>query len=903
MLNGRSFRSLVVVLGLTTLAEVALGQTAEVDPVETALDHLRAESFTRSALGPDDTTIEARDLNTTRRGEVTSVWVRQRLAGIEIHGADVSVVIAPDGRVLQQHESLSRRSQKQAPSPQPSLSARDAIESAANHLQLERTAPLEALTPPVGAELATRFSRGGLSLDEIPARLNYVPTSDGPLRLAWNLVLRVPSNEHWWNLLVDAENGEILERYDWVRRDSYRVFELPLESPDEGVRTLATDPADATASPYGWHDTDGLAGAESSQTVGNNAETQEDTDGNDFGGLRPSGGAGLDFEFPLDLNQPPGDSQEAAITQLFYSTNRAHDIFYAYGFDEASGNFQRNNYGRGGLAGDPVIADAQDGAGMNNARFGSPPDGTEGRMEMFLFDEGSNTAVIVNSPAGLGILAAGPAEFGPTAGSTGHPGPGNLVRAVDAANAAGPTTLDGCSPLLNPAEISGNIALIDRGACFFVEKVVNAQNAGAIGVVIANNAGNSVITMAGSDPSIAIPALFIGQGDGAALASQLQAGNAVNVTLQAGVYRDGAFDTGIVVHEYGHGVSSRLAGGPSNANCLFSAHGGGMGEGWSDFFGLALTAKPGDQGSDSRPIGTFVLEQTASDAGIRSHPYDTDLADNPLTFADIATQFQPHGTGEVWAVTLWDLYWILVAAYGFDADLVGGDGGNNRVLQLVVDALKLQSCEPTFLEGRDAILLADAAAGGADECFIWTAFAKRGMGTGASDGGVESSLSVTENFSRPAQCAEFCGDGIVQAGETCEDGNLLSLDGCSVSCQEEIRFEFAGTASGGTVAFTISGETVQIPTSPGESAATVATHLAAALASNAALQALGVFAAAVGNELVTDGSLDAFAIDDEGLAPPVPGLPPSGVAGLALALVVLGIARLGPRRARRNSVA
>lgn len=896
MLTRNKCRSLWRVAGLSLVASSALAQGTAIDPVAIALDHLRITSAQRNAFALDDTTIEARNQNTAKQSQITSVYVRQRLAGIEIHGADVSVLVAADAKVLRQHGNLTSHSRENSPPPTPTISAGDAILFAAQHLNLDAAYPLESLEESGGPELAALYSKAELSEDAIPVRLNYVPLAGGQLRLAWNIVLRVPSGLHWWNLLIDATNGEVLKSYNWIRNDAYRVYELPLESPNFGDRTLATDPSDATASPYGWHDTNALAGAESNQTAGNNVEAQEDTDGNNTGGLRAAGGVDLLFDFPLDLNEAPSTSQEAAITQLFYSINRAHDIFYAYGFDEASGNFQWNNYGRGGLSGDPVIADAQDGAGMNNAQFGSPPDGFDGRMEMFLFDQGAETAVVVNTPSGLGSLNAGSAAFGPGAGSAGHPGPGNLVRAVDAANAAGPTTTDGCSAFSNPAEISGNIALIDRGDCLFVEKVVNAQNAGGIGVVIANNAGNSVISMGGTDASIAIPSLFIGQGDGALLATNLDAGFPVHVTLQGSTDQDGALDTGIVIHEYGHGVSSRLTGGASNANCLFDAHGEGMGEGWSDLFTLVLTAEPGDEGSDSRGMGTFVLQELPTGAGIRSHPYDTNLADNPLTFADIATQSRPHGVGEVWAMTLWELHWLLVGAYGFDPDLISGTGGNNHLLQLVIDALKLQPCEPTFLEGRDAILLADQAAGGGQECFIWTAFAKRGMGAGASDGGVESSLSVTEDFDLPAQCAEFCGDGVVQSGETCEDGNLLALDGCSASCREEVRLAFAGTATGGTIDLTLSGESTQVTTSLGESGETVAANLAAALASNTALQAQGISVTAVGAELVTDGTIDSFEINDNGLAGSVPALSPAGLLGLTLAMSAFGIWRLRPGR-------
>jgi len=87
------------------------------------------------------------------------------------------------------------------------------------------------------------------------------------------------------------------------------------------------------------------------------------------------------------------------VTQLFYTSNMVHDLYYRYGFDEISGNFQQHNFGRGGKENDGVIANAQDGSGFNNANFMTPPDGQNGRCRMYLW----NTA----SPYRDGDLEAG----------------------------------------------------------------------------------------------------------------------------------------------------------------------------------------------------------------------------------------------------------------------------------------------------------------------------------------------------------------------------------------------------------------------------------------------------------------------------------------------------------------
>ena len=178
-----------------------------------------------------------------------------------------------------------------------------------------------------------------------------------------------------------------------------------------------------------------------------------------------------------------------------------------------------------------------------------------------------------------------------------------------------------------------------------------------------------------------------------------------------------------------------------------------MGEGWSDFFGLMLTLKPGDQPEDIRGIGTFVTGQATDGVGIRNAPYSTSFAINDFTYADTNNEAQvsvPHGVGFVWATMLWDMTWALIDEYGYDADLYNGTGGNNIAMQLVIDGLKMQSCNPGFIDGRDAILAADMAVnGGANQCLIYTAFAQRGLGFSAEQGSNFSRTDQVEAFDMP----------------------------------------------------------------------------------------------------------------------------------------------------------
>jgi extracellular elastinolytic metalloproteinase len=216
--------------------------------------------------------------------------------------------------------------------------------------------------------------------------------------------------------------------------------------------------------------------------------------------------------------------------------------------------------------------------------------------------------------------------------------------------------------------------------------------------------------------------------------------------------RDGDFDNGIIVHEYGHGISNRLVGGPSNVSCLGNAQQGG--EGWSDWFGLWYTVKVGDVGPTGRGIGTYALGQATGGPGIRLQRYSTDPAVNNHTYASIAGKAIPHGVGEVWAQALWEVYWALVDQHGFDPDLYNalGTAGNQRAMLYVTQGLKNTICSPTFVNARDGIIAAAAAAhGGEDVCRLWGAFAPFGLGVNAISGGANST-TPTNGFQVPPEC-------------------------------------------------------------------------------------------------------------------------------------------------------
>lgn len=733
---------------------------------------------------------------------ITNCFVVQRHQGIEIFRS-VSNFAIKNGKVIRHQENVVVDATKKINTSKPALSVTDALAKVYFQLGLPASNfQVQSHTKPYAYTLL-----GGTSSQEEPIRANvvYHQNESGDLKLAWNLTIPTASHDTIWSVRADASTGKILEKINTVlscsfdqravfssRNDilnpdaitykqiftpvkaqtqggTYRVIPFQIESPIHGNFQLVNNPSNSNASPFGWHDTDGAPGAEFTTTKGNNVWAKEDfLSDNATTSFSPEGGPSLLFDFPYGGTSVNASTYiEAACTNLFYMNNIMHDVWYQYGFDEVSGNFQQNNYGKGGTAGDFVFADAQDGSfadpkRLNNANFSTSDDGIRPRMQMFLWDNAPPIRPItIASPQVLaGNYSARQNAFNP--GRVDLPvAPAflqsDLVLYLDNSGAGSL----GCSAPSNAAAMNGKIVILYRGSCNFVVKVKSAQDAGAIAVIVVNNTTGEV-SMSGDDASITIPAISITKALGDTIIEQMER-SVVNVKLQVEsssfINTDGDFDNGIIAHEYGHGISTRLAGGRNNSRCLDNTD--QMGEGWSDWFALMMQLKPGDVGTARRGIGTFVSSQSTDERGIRSFPYSTDRAINPMTYANTnnfqftnssnVVETSEHGVGSVWATMLWDLTWAYIDKYGYDDNKYSGKGGNNKIMQLVLDGLKLQACSPTFIDGRDALLAADqATTGGKDFCLIWEVFASRGLGVNASAGDRNVGNDQVEDFTRPA---------------------------------------------------------------------------------------------------------------------------------------------------------
>lgn len=523
----------------------------------------------------------------------------------------------------------------------------------------------------------------------------------------------------------------------------YRVYALPLEAPNFGPSTVVASPFDIVASPYGWHDLDGVEGADATTLQGNNVHAFNDNDGNYQPDSEVDGGQDLNFDLPFNQNAEPQESKDAAAVNLFYMVNKMHDFAYHYGFDEQAGNFQANNYGKGGKGNDYVMAMSQYGNGQgdfkNNADFSTPADGGNGRMRMFLWDNSSNKFFIEEPESIKGGYSVGNANFG--SAITTEKVEAEVVWAQDK---TGGTTYF-CGEAKNADEMSGKIVAIDRGNCDFSQKVYNAQKAGAIGAIIMNFEDQTIGMASGTNGNqVTIPSVFVSKRVGDKIKNEIKAGKKVVAKFQlpdnsGPSLLDASYDNGVIGHEYGHGISTRLTGGPSNSGCLNSAE--QMGEGWSDFMALVTTKRPGDKGTDARGIGTYVFGQPTTGAGIRRFPYSTDMSICPNTFENVIAGTETHSIGEIWCDMIWDLYWAMIDKYGDDGLLYGGDGGNSKTIELIFQAMKIQPCGVGFIDGRNAILQADDLLfDGENKCLIWEVFARRGLGVNA-DGGSANSLS------------------------------------------------------------------------------------------------------------------------------------------------------------------
>jgi len=710
-----------------------------------------------------------------------------------------------------------------------------------------------------------RSKAGAVNRNPIRVKAVYFPLAEGGVVPAWYVETQVQPGDNaeteYYAHVLSAVDGSVLFRH-FQQADggpvafTYRVWAEPapagLPLPSPYGRNDVPHPTDSSSyippfvaptlvtlanSPFSRSGTDGWLPSGATATTGNNTDAYldlADPDGFDLAGdIRPDITAANTFDWTYNVAAEPAASavqRKAASVQQFYWVNWLHDDYYDAGFAEVDGNAQTDNYGRGGLGNDSIKSEGQDNTGTcaptcaNNANMSTPADGARPRMQMYVWSSADRT-LTVNGTTYL----AGTASFGQQSFNLIDQG---MAAALDAADASGPSTTDGCTALTNAAAVAGKIALIDRGTCGFTVKAKNAQNAGATGVVIANNQVSALPPgLGGTDATVTIPAMSVLQGDGVTIRALLGDANPdLGTMFRGGVGRDGTIDGMIISHEWGHYISNRLVG---NASGLSNQKGRGMGEGWADFHSLLSAAKASDAAAGTQSDFGDSYAQGAYAGGtpyfgIRRYPYSTRLTINPLTFrhtvdgntlpvsppsafgANGATNSEVHNTGEVWTAMLWECY------AGLLNDTLGGTPrltfaqARERMKEYVVGGYKLTPSAPTMVEARDAIL-ATIAANDIDDFEICAAgFAKRGLGILAVDAPRDSTTNAgaVEDFTAGGDLATTAMSGDDNA--SCDNDGYLDLDETG-SLSIDVRNIGWVSLTGGTVAITANHAGVAFP--------------------------------------------------------------------------------------------
>lgn len=411
------------------------------------IDNYLTQNASRHNLEPAD----VQNFGITSHTKVTNkdydvAYLQQTYNGIKVAGTAATVVINNNEVVSFKHSFTNDLASKVNASTA-TLSPADAVRKAAMHLGLQGVDNVKV------TDYNTRDDvlLANVNNSNFFSPLYFQKNQNNQYELTYEVIVKDPGL-HWWLARVNASNGDLIFKADLnltcnfdnrvtdakphdhrshshtfstnkksvllkAKNDatnesrafsilfdnsSYNAYPLRVESPIHGERTIINEPAIISTqpgdveipSPFGWHDLDGLAGAETNFTQGNNVSAYEDTTDNDAptspNAFATESSSPLIFDYPVDFSQEPITYQDAVIVNLFVWNNYIHDIFYNYGFDESSGNFQETDYGRfdgDGIIpfnGDSVNAEAQDGSGLNNANMATSLDGANPRMQMFL---------------------------------------------------------------------------------------------------------------------------------------------------------------------------------------------------------------------------------------------------------------------------------------------------------------------------------------------------------------------------------------------------------------------------------------------------------------------------------------------------------------------------------------
>lgn len=335
----------------------ALTAASSTDPGTIALKHVRDHADLYGLSAAELSALRVVKSYRTEHNGVQHVFIGQADNGIPVYGGRLSVAVDTSGRIITATGSLI-----------PDAHADGTATKLDRKAALGRAAASVGTDDPAGTSTATRVT---------------FPLADGA-RPAWRTTLTA-DNGHLYDTVVDAGSGRILFRSDLTHNEGEgRVFTG--QNPTAG---------DASVVPFSGLGRPWVSGR---VTTGNNAEASQNLDGAESLGYQPQTPAAGDpayqhFNYTFtDAFRSSGGTdlttdRDAVVTQAFYYTNRMHDFLYGLGFDEASGNFQEDNLGNGGAGGDRVqvyVDYDADGDSACNANFGTPEDGQNPTMRLFV---------------------------------------------------------------------------------------------------------------------------------------------------------------------------------------------------------------------------------------------------------------------------------------------------------------------------------------------------------------------------------------------------------------------------------------------------------------------------------------------------------------------------------------
>lgn len=325
-------------------------------------------------------------------------YLGQLVEGKPVFNGEININLSPSGFILSYGDSFYPKNNWVGYDP---FIKRQAFISETSTVPSQPIGPVEALyslldllglrqSGPVGmvdyssfdGESYMLLTNVTMAFQDARVLAGWIQLEDGFLEPVWEIQLDL--KEDWLNAHISASDKKVVSLINWVSYAEYTAFPLSSNDPDNGKRSKLYNPADKVASPLGWHDLG--TGKCFTDTEGNNVIAGH-FDNLAYRHPGAEGGPKLKFDFPLNLKLEPDAYLNASITNLFYWCNTLHDLFYHYGFDEAAGNFQENNFQRGGRGGDALVAWAQNEAGYDNANFATPPDGQRPRMNMYVWDQ------------------------------------------------------------------------------------------------------------------------------------------------------------------------------------------------------------------------------------------------------------------------------------------------------------------------------------------------------------------------------------------------------------------------------------------------------------------------------------------------------------------------------------